>query len=111
MAPTGSGPCLTFTVAGCGLAARLARIREIVRPRAITQVPATPPWIRGVTSLRDTLVPVVDLAVKLGRETLRESGQYHAFGLPILYLQSYKGMILPELSEPKPADINLRDYS
>lgn len=33
---------------------------------AVTTVPNTPSWIRGVTNLRGAVVPVVDLAVKSG---------------------------------------------
>jgi len=32
----------------------------------ITMVPNTPPWIRGVTNVRGSVLPVVDLAVKFG---------------------------------------------
>ena len=42
------------------------KVREIVEYEAVTTVPNTPVWIRGVTNLRGRVVPVVDLAVKFG---------------------------------------------
>jgi len=46
------------------------RVKEILQYEAITRVPGTPLSIRGVINMRGNVVPVVDLAVKLG---LRES--------------------------------------
>ncbi|MCP4663265.1 MAG: chemotaxis protein CheW [bacterium] len=57
---------LTFFLAGEEYAAGIPRIREIVHYDALTRVPTTPVWIRGVMNLRGTVVPVVDLAAKLG---------------------------------------------
>ena len=43
------------------------RVREIIEYGDVTTVPGTPPHVRGVINLRGSVVPVVDLAVKLGR--------------------------------------------
>jgi purine-binding chemotaxis protein CheW len=56
---------LTFQVADEEYGVNVLRVREIVPFRTITKVPKTPPWIRGVISLRGQVVPVVDLAAKL----------------------------------------------
>jgi len=42
-------------------------IREIIEYGFVTEVPMTPPFIRGVINLRGAVVPVVDLAVRFGR--------------------------------------------
>lgn len=42
-------------------------IREILQYRDLTSVPLVPPLIRGVINLRGAVVPVIDLAVRLGR--------------------------------------------
>ena len=57
---------LTFFTAGEEYAVNIGKVKEIVKYEAITTVPNTPVWIRGVTNLRGTVVPVVDLAVKFG---------------------------------------------
>lgn len=45
----------------------LASVREILQYRDLTTVPLVPPLIRGVINLRGAVVPVIDLAVRLGR--------------------------------------------
>lgn len=57
---------LTFYTAGEEYAVNIGKVKEIVKYEAVTVVPNTPPWISGVTNLRGTVVPVVDLAVKFG---------------------------------------------
>jgi purine-binding chemotaxis protein CheW len=57
---------LTFTVADDEYAVDILKVREIVELGAVTKVPSTPPWIRGVINLRGAVVPLIDLAVKFG---------------------------------------------
>jgi purine-binding chemotaxis protein CheW len=57
---------LTFRIAGEEYAVGILSVREIIEYEAVTRVPATPVWIRGVINLRGSVVPVIDLAVKLG---------------------------------------------
>lgn len=40
-------------------------VREVLRPPPITRTPFPPPDVRGVTHLRGSLLPVVDLASRL----------------------------------------------
>jgi purine-binding chemotaxis protein CheW len=64
---------LTFLTAGEEYAIGIGKVSEIVEYEAVTTVPNTPPWIRGVTNLRGRVVPVVDLAVKFGLPASRIS--------------------------------------
>lgn len=64
-APAG-GQYLTFRLHGERFAADILQVREILELAAITRVPKTPPWVHGVMNLRGTVVPVIDLAAKLG---------------------------------------------
>lgn len=57
---------LTFQLAGEEYAVGILRVREILRYEEVTRVPTAPASIRGVLNLRGSVVPVVDLAVKLG---------------------------------------------
>ena len=45
-------------------------VKEILQHSGITEVPLTPPDIRGVINLRGAVVPVVDLAVRFGRPAM-----------------------------------------
>ena len=42
-------------------------IKEIIEYGETTRVPLTPAYIRGVINLRGSVVPVIDLAVRLGK--------------------------------------------
>jgi purine-binding chemotaxis protein CheW len=61
---------LTFFVAGEEHGLDLVRIREVVPFGGVTEMPELPAWIRGVIELRGSVVPVVDLAAKVGRGRL-----------------------------------------
>lgn len=59
---------LTFSVAGERFAVDILDIREIIEVGLMTGVPLAPEFIRGVVNLRGNVLPVVDLAVRLGRK-------------------------------------------
>lgn len=55
---------LTFKLGPEVYALDVASARQIVEFTLITQIPGTPPWVRGVINLRGTVVPVLDLKMK-----------------------------------------------
>lgn len=59
---------LTFLLGDEMFAIGILSIREIIEYGFVTDVPMTPPFIRGVLNLRGAVVPVVDLAVRFGRQ-------------------------------------------
>lgn len=59
---------LAFRLAGEVYAVDILRIREIIEYSAPTAVPMMPESVRGVINLRGAVVPVIDLAVRFGRE-------------------------------------------
>lgn len=58
---------LTFMLGDEMFAIGILSIREIIEYGSVTDVPMTPPFIRGVINLRGAVVPVIDLAVRFGR--------------------------------------------
>lgn len=56
---------LVFDVGGEEYGIDLLRLREIVRHRTATEVPRTPPFIRGVVAIRGEVMPQIDLARRL----------------------------------------------
>ena len=44
----------------------ILEIKEIVRLHAITPVPRSPPWLKGIVTLRGIIVPIFDLRSRLG---------------------------------------------
>ena len=43
-------------------------ISELIKPRALTELPQVPEYICGIMSLRGEVIPVVDLKIRLGLE-------------------------------------------
>jgi chemotaxis signal transduction protein len=58
---------LTFTVGEEEYGITVLAVREILEYGVVTRVPRAPAHIRGVMNLRGRVVPLVDLAVRLGR--------------------------------------------
>jgi len=59
---------LTFLVDQEVFAVDIAEVKELIEIPAITYVPMTPAFILGVINLRGNVVPVIDLAARLGRK-------------------------------------------
>jgi purine-binding chemotaxis protein CheW len=64
--PATSTQYLSFFLAKEEYALGILQAKEIIEYDTITRVPGMPEWIRGVFNLRGSVVPVIDLAVKLG---------------------------------------------
>lgn len=58
---------LTFLLSGEMFAIAILNIKEIIEYGSLTEVPMVPSFIRGVINLRGSVVPVVDLSVRFGR--------------------------------------------
>jgi len=57
---------VSFFLAGEEYAIDILRAREIVEYDVLTRIPMAPPGVRGVRNLRGRVIPVLDLAYKLG---------------------------------------------
>jgi purine-binding chemotaxis protein CheW len=57
---------LRFCVGSEACAVRIGSVREILEVARITPVPLMPDCVRGVMNLRGLVVPVIDLAARLG---------------------------------------------
>src|SRR6185369_5051085 len=44
----------------------IMQIKEIVKPREVTEVPRTPSFVSGVVSLRGVIIPILDMNDRLG---------------------------------------------
>jgi purine-binding chemotaxis protein CheW len=66
----GHGPSLTFELGGEEYAFPVMRVQEVLELVPVTRVPSTPPYVLGVIDVRGRMVPVVDLAAKLGLGTV-----------------------------------------
>ena len=58
---------LTFQLNGEMFAIGILNIKEIIEHGNVTEVPMMPSFIRGVINLRGSVVPVIDLSARFGR--------------------------------------------
>lgn len=65
---TGTPQFVGFQLAGQQYAFRIERIQEIVIPTGITRIPEVPRYVDGVTNLRGTIIPIVNLRALFGLE-------------------------------------------
>jgi purine-binding chemotaxis protein CheW len=45
----------------------LKKVEEVVKAKNLTRVPRVPGWVKGVMSLRGSMIPVVHLGLRLGK--------------------------------------------
>ena len=64
---------LTFLLSGEMFALGILNIKEIIEYGSLTEVPMMPTFIRGVINLRGSVVPVVDLSARFGRDRTQVS--------------------------------------
>lgn len=58
---------LTFHVDDVVYGVDIVNIKEILEYHTVTAIPMAPKFIRGVLNLRGSVVPIIDLAVRLGK--------------------------------------------
>lgn len=64
------GKYLTFVLAGEEYGIGILKVKEIIGIMAITTVPQTPAYMKGVINLRGKVIPIVDLRLKFGMEAI-----------------------------------------
>ncbi len=74
------GEYLSFTLGNEHYGVDILKVQEIRGYDAVTRVPDAPDYIKGVINLRGTIVPVIDLRLKLRLENAR----YDAFTVMIV---------------------------
>ncbi len=68
-----TGKYLTFDLAAEEYGLEILKVQEIIGLMAVTRVPRTPEFIRGVINLRGKVIPVVDLRLKFGMEQIENT--------------------------------------
>lgn len=64
------GKYLTFTLDNEEYGIGILKIKEIIGMMPITTVPQTPTFVKGVINLRGKVIPVVDLRLRFGMNSL-----------------------------------------
>jgi purine-binding chemotaxis protein CheW len=100
----------TFDVGALFIGIEISRIQEILRQQPVTPVPLAPSMIMGLMSLRGQIVPVINLAARLG--VAAHAAENEAFNVlirtpdgPVSLLVDRVGDVIdvsPESFEPAP---------
>ena len=81
---------LTFRLLKEEFAFEISHLNEILRLQRITPVPKMPEYVRGITSLRGKIIPVLDLKKKL---SLSENSDYQDSKSKILIIKGMRGPV------------------
>jgi purine-binding chemotaxis protein CheW len=91
------GQYLTFTLGQEEYGVEILRVQEIKGYTAVTPIPNTPAYVRGVMNLRGAIIPVMDLRMKFGMP----EAEYTAFTVIIVVTVGPKtmGVIVDSVSD------------
>lgn len=64
------GKYLTFVLGKEEYGLEILKVKEIIGMMDITSVPNVPPYVKGVINLRGKVIPVVELRLKFGMESI-----------------------------------------
>jgi purine-binding chemotaxis protein CheW len=97
-----SGPEETVELLGFMLsdeeyALDILEIKEIIRPQAVTSVPRTPEYLKGIITLRGVIVPLFDLRRRLG---LKESVEGPGTRIVVVYQgEEFAGLVVDSITQ------------
>jgi purine-binding chemotaxis protein CheW len=86
---------LCFKVANEVYGVDIMDIKELIKPREVTEVPRAPSFVSGVISLRGVIIPIIDMLDRLGlaRETV--SGRERV--IVVRQGESFCGLVVDEI--------------
>ncbi|NTV48079.1 MAG: chemotaxis protein CheW [Geobacteraceae bacterium] len=72
-------------------------IKEIIKPREVTEVPRAPVFVSGVLSLRGTIIPIIDMRVRLDLARQEPTGKERI--VVIKNNNSFSGLMVDEVTQ------------
>jgi purine-binding chemotaxis protein CheW len=70
-------------------------IKELIKPREVTEVPRSPSFVSGIISLRGVIVPIIDLRDRLGLARERVTGRERV--IVVRHGDSFSGLLVDEI--------------
>ena len=70
-------------------------IKEIIKPREVTEVPRAPVFVSGVLSLRGTIIPIIDMRIRLGLSQAVPTGKERV--VVIRNENTFSGLLVDEV--------------
>jgi purine-binding chemotaxis protein CheW len=95
------GKFLTFHLGEEEYGLEILKVQEIIGIMAITRVPRTPEFVRGVINLRGKVIPVVDLRLKFEMEGKEDTERTCIIVVQVAHnnTQVTMGLLVDEVSE------------
>lgn len=70
-------------------------IKEIIKPREVTEVPRAPVFVSGVLSLRGTIIPIIDMRIRLDLARGERTGKERV--IVVKNASSFSGLLVDEV--------------
>jgi purine-binding chemotaxis protein CheW len=70
-------------------------IKELIKPREVTEVPRAPSFVLGVISLRGTIIPIIDMLERLGLKHATATGRERV--IVVRHEESFSGLLVDEI--------------
>lgn len=70
-------------------------IKEIIKQRVVTEVPRTPAFVSGILSLRGTIIPIIDMRIRLGLDRSEQNGKERV--IVVKSNHSFSGLLVDEV--------------
>lgn len=93
---------VVFELAGEHFGVEISTVESIIKMQAITRMPHTPDFIEGITNLRGSILPVIDLCKRLGMDMRRQEERSERDNRRIVVInidQRLIGMIVDAVEE------------
>lgn len=87
--------CLCFRVSNEVYGINIMDIKELIKPRAVTEVPRAPSFVSGVISLRGIIIPIIDMLDRLG--LVRETVTGRERVIVVRHAGSFSGLLVDEI--------------
>lgn len=88
---------LCFRVANETYAVSIMDIKEIIKPRLVTEVPRVPGFVSGVLSLRGIIIPVFQMRHRLGLPSVGTSGKERI--IVVKQGEGFCGLLVDEVTQ------------
>jgi len=96
-----AGKYLTFKLADEEYGLEILKVQEIIQMQAVTKVPRTPDYVRGVINLRGKVIPVIELRKKFDFQSVEDTEKTCIIVVQIHSVTStiVMGIIIDEVKE------------
>jgi purine-binding chemotaxis protein CheW len=93
--PEGCQKYLCFRVSDEVYGINIMEIKELIKPREVTEVPRAPAFVSGVISLRGVIIPIIDMLQRLGLAREAVTGRERV--IVVRHAESFSGLLVDEV--------------